>query len=198
MNSFFARLKHEPRLVLKLFFQCIFDWRHTPQGNLSDAKLIVVQCASDCIGKKPSVTNLLLATVVQKYHEELGLPIFPQQEVGDILLQRGITLVGETPRYSEIPFFSTEYGNGTEKVAQMHKELCDKKGFDTVLCVGFYPHVYRVVRVYEKLGLKVVVPAHLPWIHFQNDLNQWWWRKRIIAYPYELLARLYFLYKGFI
>lgn len=183
---------------LRKLVKCLFVWgQPTPKGDPKDAQLIVVQSMSDCEGDVSSQTNLIVADYVCKYHERFGTPIFPQAEVGRILEEQHIPTVGETAFYSKVDLGSDEY-IGSDGIARLQKRLCDEKGWTRVLVVASYPHAHRACWIYERLGLEVIVPPALPKMWFEKQFSQGRWRRPISAYPYELLARLFFLYKGLI
>lgn len=198
MLAFAVRLCKEPRALLQRLFQCLFVWgQPAPRGALDDAQLIVTQAMSDCEGGASSDTNLVVAELARKYHEQLGIPIFPQKEVGTILEAMGVQVVSCAPAQSAIPLLSKQY-IGTEGVAWLQKVFCDSHAWTRMLIIVPYPHFWRALWIYERLGLQVIVPSGLPKMKFQSNLSQWRWRRTITAYPYELLARLRSLYKGLI
>lgn len=198
MLSLLRRLCKEPRLILRRLFECVFVWGEpTPRGNLQDAQLIVTQAMPDCAGGASSDTNVAIADLAQHLHDKLGIPIFPQAEVGKILETRGVPLVGNTLFYGNVSLLADEY-IGSHGIARLQKNLCDEHGWTKVLLVVPFPHAWRALWIYERLGLKVIVPPGLPKIKFQRNLTQRRWRRAITAYPYELLARLISLYMGVI
>ncbi len=198
MLLFLVRLLKEPGSVLRRLFQCFFVWgQPTPKGNPKDAQLIVVQAMSDCEGDVSSQTNLSLASYALRYYERFGTPIFPQAEVGRIIEGQHTPIVGETAFCSTVDLWSDEYIRSDE-VARLQKHLCDETGWTRVLVVASYPHAHRACWIYERLGFEVIIPPALPKMQFEKEFSQRRWRKPISAYPYELLARLFFLYKGLI
>lgn len=185
MQSFLTRL-----------FECLFIWGEpTSRGNPGDAEVILTQSMSDCEGGASSDTNLVVAELARKYHEKLGIPIFPQKEVGRILEALGVPVVGNTPEQSTTPMLSKKY-IGTEGVAWLQKAFCDSCAWTRVLILVPYPHFWRALWIYERLGLEVIIPPGLPKMKFQSTMIQKRWRRAITAYPYELMARLWSLYEG--
>lgn len=198
MFGFLARLRKEPGSTLFRLFQCVFIWRKpSGEGCLQEAQLIVTQAASDLKDGLFSKSNIGLADCAQRYHEILGIPIFPQAEVGRILKQRDVHILGDTPFDSNTSIFSSNY-SGSDGVAKLQKELCDREGWSRVILVATYPHAWRARWIYERLGLKVIIPPDLPRMQFERKFSQKRWRWPITAYPYEFLTRLFFLYKGLI
>lgn len=198
MFAFAVRLCREPRVVLQRLFQCFFVWgQPAPRGAAGDAQLIVTQAMSDCVDGGSSETNFVVAELARKYHAELGIPIFSQKEVGRILEAMGVQVVSNAPTQSTTPILSKKY-IGTEGVARLQKVFCDSRAWARALIVVPYPHFWRALWIYERLGLQVIVPEGLPKMKFQSNLSQWRWRRAITAYPYELAARLRSLCRGLI
>ncbi len=185
-------------MSLKRLFQCFTVWgQPAPSGNSEDAQLIVTQAMPDCEGSVSSDTKLELANLAQRHHQELGIPIFPQAEVGRVLENRGVRVIGSAPNQSTISLLSDEY-IGSHGIAQLQKDFCDSRGWTRVLVVVPYPHAWRAIWIYERLGFEVIIPPDLPKMKFQSSMTQGRWRRAITAYPYELLARLWSLCKGLI
>lgn len=198
MQNPFGRFLKQRFPVLHRFIQILFLWgKPEDKGLLSSAELIVVQAMSDCIGGHSSRTNYKLAALAKWYQKRLNIPIFPQGEVGNILLKQGVVLIANSPVQSTDDMSSSLYIT-TESLAQLQKKLCDTYEWTTVLVIAPYPHAWRAIWTYEKLGLRVIIPENLPKMEFQKELISPRWRHRVTAYPYELLARLLYLYKGYI
>lgn len=187
MSAFFVRL-----------LQCLRAWGKPPRsGKPEAAQVILVQTVSDLKGGRPSETNLALAKLARKYHEQLGVPVFPQVEVGRILEEWGVPVVGSTPVFSEIPVFAKGYA-GTHGIARLQKEFCDSKAWRRALVLAAWPHAWRAIWNYERIGLEVIVPPDLPKMKFERQMSQARWRQALTAYPYEFLARLFYLKQGLI
>jgi len=199
MLAFFVRFCGEPPLILQRLLQCIFVWgRPASKGNPQKAQLIVVQTASDCEGGVASVTNIALADLAERYHKKFGTPIFPQAEAERILQGRGVVSVGTTLIYSTVPLLSEKYGNGSLGIAESQQQFCAERGWTKVLVLAYYPHAWRVIWIYERMGLEVIIPKDLPKMHPQANMSQWRHRRAVTSYLFELAARLFFLYKGYI
>lgn len=184
---------------LKRLLQCLFVWgRPAPRGNPADAQLVVVQAASALENGEASETNIALANMAQKHYERFGTPISPQLEVGLILQERGVPTVGTTKAYSDISILSAEYGTGSRAVAEIHAELCRQRGWTKVLAIAYQPHIWRVIWIYEKLGLEVMVPGGLPVFCPQGNMKQRRHRWVVTSYLFEWFARLWFLFNGYI
>jgi hypothetical protein len=180
-----------------LFFECIFCWWNPRgQGDLKDAQIILTQAASDMRDSSSSTTNKLLAQAADMYGKKLNIPIFPQGEVAKVLDRMNVFIVGRTP-CEAIPdnFGSKEY-QGTSGVAMIQKKYCDEHRYSTVIVLAATPHTWRAKWTYEKLGLKVIIPPDSPPMVFEKNMNQRRWRRAITAYPYELKARLEYLFNG--
>lgn len=192
MLKFLARLIKEPQIVILRILQSFFVWNIKPTGTLANGQILLTQAASDT-EEQLGETNIKLASLVRDLFDVLGLPIFSQGEVGRQLILWGIPLVGNTDCQDESNHYLDSY-----EVAKLQKELCDKKGLRRAIIVTYQAHLWRVVQIYKRLGFEVIVPAGLPRLMFEKDLSQWWHRRPITHYPYEFLARLYYIYKGYI
>jgi hypothetical protein len=183
---------------IRKFIGCFLNWgRPDSRGDVHSAQIILTQAASNLIGGGPSITNYDLGMRAMSLHDETGLPVFPQAEVrlAIIKIDPEASLVGETPLNAETSLSSKEYADSGD-IASLQKKYCDERGYTRVIVVTFVPHIWRAVKVYEKLGLKVIVPPYLPKMKFEMALAQSRWRRPITAYLYELLARLVFLFTG--
>lgn len=182
-----------------MFFKCIFVWQKPKgQGNLSDAQAILTQAASDMVDGTSSKTNKQLAKMAQDYSKQLNIPIFAQGEVAKILAEDNIQVVGSTPCEAIPDNLGSKKYIGTFGVAKIQRKYCDEHHINRVLVLAPYPHTLRAKWTYEKLGLQVILPPDLPPIIFEKGMNQCRWRRAITAYPYELTARLKYLFRGVI
>jgi hypothetical protein len=184
---------------IALFFKCLFFWWN-PEGedDLKEAQIILTQAASDMADGSPSMTNKLLAEAARSYSEELHIPVFAQGEVARVLDGMDVSVIGRTPREA-IPdnFGSTEY-HGTSGVALVQKRYCDEHGVTKALILAGSPHIWRAKWTYEKLGIKVILPPKSPPMVFEKGMSQRRWSAAWRAYPYELKARLGYLFEGVI
>lgn len=188
-----------PMKKISLFIQSLVCWWNPgARGNLSDAQIILTQAASDMADGTSSKTNKLLAEAAQRYAEQLKIPIFAQGEVARVLDLLNVEVVGRTP-CEAIPdnFGSGEY-QGTDGVAKVQKKYCDQHGFTRILMLAASPHTWRAKWTYEKLGFEVILPPKSPPMISQKGMNQKRWSRYSTAYPYELGARLKYLFIGLI
>ncbi|MDE1924648.1 MAG: hypothetical protein KGH79_00485 [Patescibacteria group bacterium] len=187
MPSFLARL-----------WRCLFVWRApAPRGDLSDAQAIFTQAASNLVGGASSQTNIALARFAQDLHKRLGLPVYAQGEVAEVLKQNGVPLVGETPKQGTA-WIGGETYISTMTVARAQQAKALSMGWKTIIPVTFLPHIGRTVWVYERMGLRVIIPPDLPKNLYEKKMELRYWRYRVTGYAYELAARLAYLYKGYI
>ncbi len=198
MHAFIARLINEPKSSLGRFFECLFRWGcPEARGNPRDAEIILTQAASNLLGNRPSITNQELAIFAARYVTQLEIPVFPQAEVGQLLAQTGIVPVGTMGFDTNASLFSSNY-MGSGGVAMLQKAYCDEHALTKILVVAPYPHFWRVLWTYERLGLTVIIPPNTPRMHFEREYVHARWSRSVTAYSYEFLARMYFFYKGII
>ncbi len=184
---------------ISLFFKCIFYWWN-PRGqkNLKDAQIILTQAQTDMADGSSSRGNKLMAEVTAKYSKELSIPIFAQGEVARVLDTMYVSVVGRTPCEAIPDNFGLKEYHGTSGVATVQKKYCDEKGFTRVLVIAGSPHTWRAKWTYEKMGFIVMLPRKSPPMIFEKGANQKRWSRAVTAYPYELSARLKYLFHGVI
>jgi len=146
---------------------------------------------------RTSEINKKMARLVGRLSRELKVPVVAQGDLVPALKKAGVPIFGQTRALPTQRIADAEYF-GSEEVVTEQKEICDKMGWGKVIVVSLVPHIQRAIWIYKKEGFEVIIPAEMPRMIFQKDLIQPRWRKAITAYPYELLARLYFLWKGYI
>ena len=183
---------------IRRFLQCIFVWG-VPQakGDLHEAQVILTQAMCNLSDGSASKTNMLLAKCVRKNYIVLGAPVFPQGELAQAIERQQVPIIGQTRILQSSGVFEEGYFD-TYSVALEHKKFCDQMGWKRVVLVSFVPHIWRAKWVYEKLGFEVIIPGEMPKMVFQKDLAQRHWRRDLTGYAYEFLARLYYLWKGYI
>lgn len=144
-----------------------------------------------------SYANYQLADFIALLQQSYDLPMFPQGELVPALLKANVEILQATKC---LPVQGvTEQGYfGSREVAVEQKETCDRYKWKRIIPVSPVPHTWRAIWVYEKLDLQVIIPPNMPEMVWQKDLAQWRWQGPIRAYFYELLARLYYFYKGYI
>lgn len=185
--------------ILKRFLQCIFVWGvPRAKGDLRDAQVILTQAMCNLTDGSVSKTNKLMANLIARlYSTDAFLPVFPQGELSRAIREKGVPLFAETELLISNGVLEDGY-LGSYEVAFKQKELCDKMGWKKVVLVSFAPHIWRAKWVYEKLGFEVIIPAEMPRMVFEKGLAQTPWRRAITGYSYEFLARVYYLWKGYI
>lgn len=183
-----------------MFLKCLFCWwKPGIKGNLKDAQIILTQASSDMEDGSSSKSNKILAETAKFYSEKLNIPIFAQGEVAKVLKEMNVnSLVGSTPCEAIPDNFESKDYYGTSGVALIQKKYCDEHNIKNALILALYPHTWRAMWTYEKIGIKIILPPKSPSMIFEKKANQHRWRKAITAYPYELSARLKYLFMGLI
>jgi hypothetical protein len=151
---------------------------------------------SDLTDGTTSRVHDVLARYVIDLQRATALPIYPQGGLARVLAKYNIPLMGRTRESIANSIFDPKYF-GTYEVVLEQKAGCAGR-YSRIIPVQVTPAIWRAIWVYEKLGFTVVIPPDIPHMIFQNELSHWRWRRAITAYPYELAARLVYLFKGYI
>lgn len=199
MVEFLLRCVREPLHVTTMLFKCLFCWgTPRPVGDASSAQVICVQACGDLADGTTSQTNASLAYTAAEYRNVLGLPLLAQGEVADALSRMSVRSVVRTATQEELRKSGKPYMN-TYHVAIEHLKCCKANGWSRVIVVGYAPsHVWRCIWTYERLGLTVILPSEMPSIIWGEHLYQKRLRTPLTHFPFEVCARLFFLYRGYI
>ena len=176
-------------MLLKRLWECLTVWS-VPPTSLRGAQAILAHTAGENSPIDPGRVNKFIAVRIGELYHQLRVPVIIQAELKSCLPDIPLTAV--SPRQAEALRYIS-----TWDIARWHKAECDKLGVRRVVLVSYYPHYWRAVKVTEKVGLTVLTPPGLKEIYDPAN-SQWWARYKIINRLYELLARLYFFWKGWI
>lgn len=183
---------------LQRFLQCLFRWGQPAEyGDVHKAQAILTQSMCDLTDGRVSEINKKMAELVKRLNDKLKIPVVAQGDLVPALKEVGVPIFSQTRALPKQSIVAAEYF-GSEIVVVDQKKICDKMGWSKVIIIATIPHVWRARWIYEKQGFEVIIPAEIPKMIFQKNLVQPRWRKAVTAYPYEFLARLYFLCKGYI
>ena len=117
------------------------------------------------------------------------MPLILQWEIADLLHDYPTVHVIREHRVKG------EYLDTREGLLQV-KEVCDANGWTTIMIAIHPAHAWRVKKMAEKIGLKVVV-AKTSEIYDPKS-KQRWTRGRIRFLTRDVLVRIYFLFKGWL
>lgn len=176
------------RFLMRLW-ECLTVWNLTPT-SLQGAQAILAHAAGENSPTDPGLVNDYLGSLVRNLYHQLHIPVIVQGELANCLKE--IPLEAKSLRQSESSTYLT-----SRDIAQWQKSECYKRGIRCIVLVSYYPHFCRGMWVTEKLGLKVLVPPGLKEVYDPGN-SQWWARNKFLNRPYELLIRLYFLWRGWI
>ncbi len=181
--------------TIERFFTCLFYWRRpVPDRTLNDAQVIIVLACSDLANGETSLTNRQLADYAIVYHRLLSLPIIAQGEVARAIKDKGVPVFSQTRLQTTARPLDPRYLD-TQAVAEHDRTLCREQGWTRILLFAYVPYVWRARWVYERLGLQIIIPRNLPHIIFE-DFAQKRLSRRQTLYPFELIARLVYLWRG--
>ena len=177
-------------MLLKRFWECLTVWS-VSSTSLRGAQAILAHAAGENSPTDPGLANESIADNVRELYHWLGVPVIVQGELRACL--SGIQLAAVSPRQSEA---APNYLN-THDIALWQKSECEKLGIERVVLVSYLPQYWRAAKVTEKVGLICLTPPGLKEMYDPAN-SQWWGRYKVVNRLYELLARLYFLWKGWI
>lgn len=177
------------------------DWRLVREAltiycisptTLDSAQAILAHAAPLTLKGEPSITNERLARVIRYYWDALKIPIVVQGEV-----ERCLRDVPIDYRYKSLEQHESDTYIRTIDIARWQKSVCDAHGWSCVIVMSFHPHLWRVVRVTEKLGLTVRVP-YIPAIPFDRESVYARTRHECVFAPLEIAQRLDYIRRGWI
>ncbi len=199
MVDFLLRCLREPFHMLRMLLRCLFCWGiPTPVGDPARAQVICVQACGDLASGGTSQTNVAIAYTAAEYRGVLGLPLLAQGEVADALIPLGVKSIVRTKTQAELRDAGEPY-KSTYDVALEHLRYARMNGWTRAIVVAYAPtHIWRCIWVYERLGFTVIIPSEMPSLVWGEDLYQRRLSARSRHFPFELLARLWFLYRGYI
>ena len=142
-----------------------------------------------------SQTTLETAQIAAQYHRLLDIPVYPQGEVGRALATLQVPSVAcAAPGQAAATYYQLQYDSGD--VCDEQVAYCRRHEITKALVIQASPRIWLQMWMYEKRGLTIILPPHLPAMVHQKNMRQWWWGTKYTAYPYELLCRLVYLVKG--
>lgn len=175
--------------LLKRLWECLTVWS-VPPTSLRGAQAILAHAAGENSPTDPGRVNEFIAGKIRELYYELDVPVIIQGELKSCLI---VPLAAVSLRQAEV---APNYLS-TRDIALWQKEECDKLGAKIVVLVSYLPHYWRGMKAAEKVGLTVLTPSGLKEIYDPAN-RQMWARYKFVNRPYEFLARLYFLWKGWI
>jgi hypothetical protein len=188
---------------IKLFLQCFSVWKVKPKGDVCRAKVIGAFSFGRRIkGKKvlPGSSNEAIADIVAE-----GMYLDKIQESDHLIpvvqweIDRAMDLHFRV--YGHEILSHQKFGKylDTREVARQMVEMMAQWGEDKVIVVAHRLHVWRVVKVLEKLGVEPIISAYQPiQIPFDPESRQWFTRNKLFWIIREIPARLLYLLRGWI
>jgi hypothetical protein len=178
---------------IKTFFGCFIIRRLKPQdpGQADVVGAFSFAFLKDGFGR----SNKEMARVVEDIHKGWDLPIMSQWEIAyavqDQESKKALETIIEKHR---------EEGKylDTLEVAEQMAEQMKKRGRKKILVVAHPLHVWRAVKILQKLGVKALVAPLLWSVPFEPKSEQWWTRNRFFWTIKEIPIRLGSLLKGWI
>ncbi len=176
--------------MLKLFWECLTVWS-VPPTSLQGAQAIIVHAAGENSPTDPGDVNRYNAEIVRNLYQRFKIPVIVQGEIAPCLKDIPLFAVSHlqaevTPNYLE-----------SEDIVLWHKEECDRIGATKVILVSYGNHYWRAMKATEKVGLIVLVPEGIAYVHDSRN-SQWWAKYETPNRFYEVAQRFRYLKKGWI
>ena len=171
-------------------FRCFLDWRNCSgrPEDFTHAHAIVTQACSRLRNGSPGPGNLILAAVTRNLHDKYGLPILAQEEVPMAAPELPYAYIAGGSKDGK-----STWSWNTYTIARLQARECDARGWHRVIVVTVPSHMFRALRVYEKLGLEAI-PAPMPRRGYLHPKSvHWSARAEPLLYLRELLCRILFL-----
>ncbi len=162
-----------------------------PEGEIKDAQVISAQ-SFGFRNSDPGLSNKAIAEIVWNIAQKRGLPMILQWEVAYALPDEpdNLTVI----RSHRI---KGEYLDTMEVLSQT-KEIMGKQRWEKAIVVAHPSHIWRVKKMFEKMGVKIIIPSGLRDIPFDPQSEQWWTRNIFFWILREIPVRLICLAKGWI
>lgn len=178
---------------MKMLLECLWRWRVQPSStvNLRTADAVLGQAFGLRGILDPGESNRALAAVALELHRSHGLPLILQWEIADAMPMN--TLVVAKVEGHRV---SGQYLDTREVLLQAHS-ACRRNGWNRVVIVAHPHHMWRVVRMVEKLGLTPIIPD-VRSVPYDSKSMQWWTRTVYFWVPREIATRLYCFMRGWI
>ncbi|MBI2175489.1 MAG: YdcF family protein [Parcubacteria group bacterium] len=170
-------------------WQCFFCWDagssklcwHSAQAIIALSFGVGDRCQS----------NQALADTALSLFEHFSLPLLLQGEVADSLPSG--TNIALVVRKHRIPGVYLD----TREVLEQVAKFAESRGWSRVIIVAHPDHVWRARLAAERLGFEVFVADTQGVPYDRNSLQPWTRSKRRFV-PREILARVFYLLRGWI
>ncbi len=175
---------------LRKLWECFTVWYVPPSRDLYKGDVIISHAGGVALDGSPGKINEHLEAVIRGlHHNNPALKVIAQGELVPCL--GGLPVVGNIPTQQEaLPAYID-----TVDVTEIFKKLCDKNGWKHPILVSYQPHMWRGLKVCEKLGMKNVLVAPTAGIYDPNCSQRWMISPRLNT-PRELACRLVWLLQG--
>ncbi len=178
---------------IKIFFECFFTWKVKPKGKLNGADVVGI-FAFGFLKRSPGKSNRAMAKIAEKmYKLNQRLFVISQWEIADLLEYKIFPM--ESIREHRI---KGKYLDTLEVATQMVEEMWKRDWKKKVIVIAHSLHVWRAVKVLQKLGVETIIPVRLKTIPFDPKSEQWYTRNWFFWVVREIPARLYHFLKGWI
>ncbi len=180
---------------IKKLFQCFFWWRkknqYATEEELRNVDALIVSAFGGRDGDIIGISNAYLIKVTDEISKQYNIPIIAQWEIGNKSSQKNVIFsIQKTPG---------EYLD-THGVAKKAAEFCKQRNIKSVAVIAHPDHTLRCKWALEeeKMDFEKVYIVNTEGCPYDPQSNQVWTRSPKKFIPYEILARLMYLAKGYI
>jgi len=134
-----------------------------------------------------------MAKLVEDLSIKYNLPIISQWEIADMIKKARNHLKAVVLEHR----IKGKYLD-TEEVAEQIMVEMKKQTWKNVVVIAHSLHVWRCVKVLEKLGAEIIIPDGLEIIPFDFQSEQWYTRNFLFWIVREIPARIFYFLKRWI
>ncbi|MFH0952463.1 MAG: hypothetical protein V1838_04780 [Patescibacteria group bacterium] len=171
--------------TLKQCWNSVFCWNIeiSPLVSLVNAE-VVMALSFGRRRQEPGIVNVMMTETISHLSTKYQLPVIAQAEIADCL--SNLEVAGVVRRCLDGRYLDTH-----EVVRQM-AAICRRYGWKRAVIVAHPHHLWRVVKVAEKFGLKLIIP-NIGKIRYDSHSVQLWTRSAWLFIPREILVRWLYL-----
>lgn len=180
--------------TLQTFVGCFWPFLSSkdiePRGNLAEADVIFAQSFGfRRIDSRivPGLSNEVMARkLVWEIFKMYHYPMILQWEVAAALPEKPIDL-WEIKKHRKKGKYLDSY-----EVALQTVEIMKKHGWRKIILIAQPWHMWRKIKIFEKMGIEIIIPPELWIIPFdkKSDIRQWWTKSWFLWIIREIPARL--------
>lgn len=168
--------------LLKKFWGMFFSWNLAPSSERQLQSADVILALAHGLERDPS--NAAIAQIAVELSRQFGIPIIAQHQLSPFLPEA--CPIGEDKGYLN-----------RHEVIELMKEVCDRRHYQRVIIVSHGFACWLSIHCAQKLGLEALIVDTSSVPHSPKSTH-WWIRNSWFLAPYDILARVWFLFHRWI